>query len=204
MAKFSFPYTPSPKNVTELFEKIQKIGVPKSKVNFNYLKSIGFKSSYDEYLVGVLKLLGFVTADGSPSSRWQDYGVKGQARSVMASAIRDAYSELFHLYTDAQKQTDAALVDFFKGQTGASDKDVNHMVQTFKNLRALADFEPAPAESSVSEPPVHLPTKGEAAPQVKVAPNLQFNIEIHIAADTSDDKIETIFKNMKKYLLSNE
>ena len=65
-----FPSTPSPKNVTEIFKKIQSIGVPTTKVTISYLKSIGFKSSYDGYLVGVLKSLGFVTADGSPSDRW--------------------------------------------------------------------------------------------------------------------------------------
>jgi len=40
--------------------------------------------------------------------------------------------------------------------------------------------------------------------RVKVEPKIQLNIEIHIAPDTPDDKIETIFKNMKKYLLPNE
>lgn len=41
-------------------------------------------------------------------------------------------------------------------------------------------------------------------PLVDIPPKLQLNIEIHINADVTDDKIETIFKNMKKYLLTNE
>jgi hypothetical protein len=41
-------------------------------------------------------------------------------------------------------------------------------------------------------------------PSVDITPKLQLNIEIHIAADTPDAKIETIFKNMKKYLLTND
>lgn len=202
MAKF--PFTPMPQNVTELFGKMQTVGVPKVKVNFNYLKSVGFKSSYDQSLPPLLKFLGFVNTDGSPSSMWQAYGVKKQARSVMASAIKDAYSELFHTYEDACTQTDTALVDFFKGQTGASDKRVGLMVQTFRNLCGLADFEAAPVAAPIPKPSVPLPSPEEVTPEVKVAPHLQLNIEIHIAADTSDDKIETIFKNMKKYLLTNE
>lgn len=122
----------------------------------------------------------------------------------MASVIKDAYSELFHTYEDACTQTDTALVDFFKGQTGASDEKVGLMVQTFRNLCGLADFEAAPAATPISKPSVPLPSPEEVTPEVKVAPHLQINIEIHIAADTSDDKIETIFKNMKKYLLTNE
>jgi len=199
-----FPSTPSPKNVTELFKKIQSIGVPTTKVTVSYLKSIGFKSSYDGYLVGVLKSLGFATVDGSPSDRWQAYGVKKQAGSVMASAIKDTYPELFVTYPNAYEQSDSILLDYFKAETGASDKDVGLMAQTFRNLCALADFKAVPAEVPVSEPTVTPPSREEVTPKVKIAPNLQLNIEIHIAADTSDDKIETIFKNMKKYLLTNE
>lgn len=199
-----FPSTPSPKNVTEIFKKIQSIGVPTTKVTISYLKSIGFKSSYDGYLVSVLKFLGFVTADGSPSDRWQTYRVKKQAGSVMASAIRDTYSELFGTYPNACEESEDTLLDYFKGSTQASDEDTRLMVQTFRNLCALADFEAVPAEVPVSEPTVTPPSREEVVPKVKITPHLQLNIEIHIAADTPDDKIETIFKNMKKYLLTNE
>lgn len=40
-------------------------------------------------------------------------------------------------------------------------------------------------------------------PALNISPNLQLNIQIHIAADTPDEKIETVFKNMKIYLLNN-
>jgi hypothetical protein len=48
------------------------------------------------------------------------------------------------------------------------------------------------------------PVEKQARPSVRVVPKLQLNLEIHIAADTPDDKIETIFKNMRDYLLTNE
>ena len=56
MAKY--PFTPGPENVVELFQKIQSMGVTKNKINTAYLKSIGFKSSYDTYLPRVLKQKG--------------------------------------------------------------------------------------------------------------------------------------------------
>lgn len=40
-------------------------------------------------------------------------------------------------------------------------------------------------------------------PNVNISPNLQLNIQIHIAADTPDEKIEVLFKNMRFYLLNN-
>lgn len=202
MAKYEFPYTPSPKNVTELFEKMQRIGVPKTKVNFEYLKSIGFKSSYDQSLPPVLKSLGFVNADGSPSSLWKDYGVKQQARSVMASAIKNTYSELFNMYSDAHKQADTALGDFFKGQTGAPDKDVGLMLQTFRNLCALANFEAVPAEAVVSEPLIS--PREEAARIPTVATGLTVNINVQLTLPATDDETvyDKLFASLKRNLLS--
>ncbi len=198
MAKYEFPSTPSPINVTELFEKIQTIGVPKTKINLEYLKSIGFKSSYDQSLPRVLKSLGFVNADGSPSSMWKDYGVKLQARSVMASAIKNTYSEIFHMYSDAHKQADTALVDFFKGQTGASDKDVGLMLQTFRNLCALADFEAVPAEAVVPEP---LTSPREDVTRIPTStPGLTVNINIQLTLPATDDETvyDRLFASLKR------
>jgi hypothetical protein len=39
---------------------------------------------------------------------------------------------------------------------------------------------------------------------VSVTPGIHVNIEIHIAADASADTIENIFKNMRRYVLTNE
>ena len=201
MAKY--PFTPGPENVVELFQKIQSMGVTKNKINTAYLKSIGFKSSYDTYLPRVLKQLGFVGSDGLPTDKWKAYGVKKERGDVMASALKNAYADLFNLYPNAYKENDSVLFDFFKGNTGAADRETGLMLKTFQNLCALANFEAVPAEAP-AEPTVHPLPEEELTPKVKIARHLQLNIEIHIAADTSDEKIETIFKNMKHYLLSNE
>jgi hypothetical protein len=197
----SYPYTPNPNNVKELFEKIQTIGIPKVKINVPFLKSLGFKSSYDTYLPSVLKFLGFIAGDGSPSSIWQSYGVKTQARRVMASAVKTAYHDLFSVFNEANTKDNKSLADFFKGQTGESDKNVGHMVQTFKVLCELSDFGATKPQENESVPSG---SPEGSTPKIRVLPGLQLNIEIHIAADTSDDKIEAIFKNMKQYLLTND
>lgn len=199
-----FPYTPSPKNVTDFFSKMQSIGVPKTKVTRDSIKAYGFKSSNDRYLIGVLKSLGFLDADGLPTGRWQDYRSRAKSGLAVASGIKEVYAGLFETYEDAYARDDETLRDYFKANTQAADAVVEYMLKTFKNLCALADFKAVPAVIPVAEPVVSSPLEEEAAPKVKITPNLQLNIEIHIAADTSDDKIEAIFKNMKKYLLSNE
>jgi hypothetical protein len=44
----------------------------------------------------------------------------------------------------------------------------------------------------------------QAAPQVTVqaSPAIHINLEIHIAADATADTVAEIFKNMRKYVLS--
>jgi hypothetical protein len=197
MAKF--PYTPNPKNVTEFFSKMQSVGVP-SKVDIGYLKSIGFTSSNDRYLVGVVKSLGFATGNGSPTDRWQTYRIKATAGSTMASAIKDTYKKLFEIHHDANAKDDQTLQDYFKANTTSAESVVQLMLQTFKNLCALADFEAVPAEASVSEPTVHLPTKEEAARIPTSTPGLTVNINIQLTLPATDDETvyDRLFASLKR------
>ena len=110
------------------------------------------------------------------------------------------------MYEDAHQKDDASLESFFSSHTSVGKATIRFMVMTFKALCKAADFtdlstEPIPLESPSEEQETTLrkPTK-----QVNISPKLQLNLEIHIAADTSDEKIESIFKNMKKYLLTND
>lgn len=61
---------------------------------------------------------------------------------------------------------------------------------------------PIPA-SEASSQSVTSPTP-IVAPKINVSPNVQINIEIHIAADMPHDSIEKIFESMGRHLLKNE
>lgn len=106
------PNTPSPKNVKEFFEKIKTLGVP-NKVTNDYLKTIGFKSSYDSYLITVCKSLGFIGANNKPSDKWVDFKDKNKAPKVMADAINTTYVDLFKTYPDAHTKNEQELSDYF-------------------------------------------------------------------------------------------
>lgn len=77
-------------------------------------------------------------------------------------------------------------------------KKVGVIPDTLAQVQPLEITEPQePVKTKIVQEPV------KVVPPVNVSPGLQLNIEIHIAADTPDDKIESIFKNMRKYLLNN-
>lgn len=198
-----FPYMTNPAKIKLFLEHVQTAKRP-PKVSRSYLESAGFKSKNDRPLITVMKFLGFLDSSGVPTNIWQHYRDPKRSKSVLAEAIRTGYSDLFGMYEDAFGKDDGTLQSYFSSKTDVGKSTVNYIVLTFKALCKLADFEAVPAKVPVSKPIVTPPSGREVAPEVTVAPRLQLNIEIHIAADTSDDKIETIFKNMKKYLLTNE
>ncbi|MCQ1854250.1 DUF5343 domain-containing protein [Neorhizobium galegae] len=67
-----FAYTIVTGKIRPLLEKIRMVGIPQ-KVGKPWLKTIGYTSSNDSSLVGVLKFIGFIDGSGIPTSVWTAY-----------------------------------------------------------------------------------------------------------------------------------
>ena len=52
----------------------------------------------------MLKDLGFLTEDGTPTPRYHEYRNPARSKQILADALREAYTELFHIN---EKPTDA-------------------------------------------------------------------------------------------------
>jgi len=63
-----FTYTTVPGKIKPLLAKIREVGIP-SKAASQWLKTIGFTSSNDASLLGVLKLIGLVDSSVSVALR---------------------------------------------------------------------------------------------------------------------------------------
>ena len=143
----------------------------------------------------------------------------------------ELFAKFHEQYKNAKVPSDQAGHDFLKRDCGVPDGQVkavySRLLQDARDWQIVQDI--AGAESVV---PLQMartkaaseldmfdeavsvarerPEAGivEAEPdqrrRVDLEPRLQLSIAIHIAADTPEDKIETIFRNMGKYLLPNE
>jgi hypothetical protein len=49
-----FPYSPHAAKLKQFLDHVQKAGVPE-KVTIKYLEKVGFKSTNDRYILGILK-----------------------------------------------------------------------------------------------------------------------------------------------------
>lgn len=215
----TFQYANVPSKLKGFMEKIRTLGVP-SKANQSWLASIGYKSSNDRSILNVLSFIGFVDSSSQPTDRWLEYR-GSQHQQVLASAIKDGYSELFNIYPDAYKRDSSTLESFFSTKTTSGKQVISRLVRTFTTLCDMADFDgtesapthsttrPSQAKSAVSQSvesqevreSVSAPSNLSITGQDK--PSLHIDIQIHISPDASADQIDQIFSSMAKHLYKN-
>lgn len=201
-----FPYTQAPKNIKKLFDQIQSVGVP-TKVNTRWIESIGLKTKSDRALPGVLKFLGFVDGSGTPTQLWTDYRDKTKSRVVVAQAMRASYTSLFAMYPDAQNKDDTALNNFFTSNTSVAAVMVTAIVNTFKELKGLADFTsivPQEIEEEVEEVSAQKEKPKSKPPGLPASSGiaLTVNIQLQIPATDDADIYDKFFESLYKHVIS--
>lgn len=197
-----FRYVYSPVQITKILEKIRTTGRP-NKLTFPYLRDTWLlKNKQYMEVVTLLKDMEFLDGSGGPKELYAEYQNPSVAKQALAKGIRNAYPELFKAYPNAQSLPKTDLEGYFRQQTGKAGSVLDKILSTFRALCSHADFG---GVAAIEEKPTRKYEREEAVEErVRVEPRIQLNIEIHIAADTPDGKIETIFKHMKQYLLPNE
>jgi len=205
-----FPYSAKPSSLPDFLARIQAVGKP-DKVTHKYLATLGFRSSNDRYIPGILKSLGFTDQSGVPMERWQIYRDKKRAPVELAAAIREAYPGLFAVYNDAYRKDDEALRNFFTSNTTVGEQAVSFMVRTFKTLCELADFTSAPPSSPEVEAATAAITtveeevsRAKAVDRATTPQGITVNVNIQLTLpETKDSSIyDKIFESLRKHLLT--
>ena|SRR5260370_15779507 len=117
-----FAYTVVPGKIKLLLSKIRTVGVPQ-KVTVQWLKTIGFTSSNDSSLIGVLKSVGLIDSSNASTAKWTQFRGNNY-KTVLGDAIRDGYSDLFAVYPDANKRSQAELAHLIHEAGGFGLADV--------------------------------------------------------------------------------
>lgn len=202
-----FPYTPNPASLKRFLSHIQSAGVP-GKITQKYLEQVGFKSTNDRYIIGVLKFVGLVDSSGAPTDLWQSYRNRQAAGATLAAALRGGYDNLFSTYPDAYRKDNEALRNYFSAHTKVAERTLGLIVATFKALCDLADFEASqPAEAAASEPLTQKPTHEAKRRVVEPAthggmPAININIQLQLPATDDAGIYDKLFAALKKHLLA--
>jgi hypothetical protein len=152
-----YAYTTVPGKIKSLLSKVRSVGIP-PKVTTAWLKSIGFTSSNDSTLIGVLKFVGFIDGSNIPTSTWTSYR-GGNHRAALGEAVRTGYADLFAVYPDANVRPATELSHVFSTSSSGGAQVISKTVTTFKALVDEAEFSTAnpPTETTMLAGPLHVP-----------------------------------------------
>lgn len=206
-----YQYTNVPGKCTEFLTKIRSIGVP-SKATTPWLASLGYKSKNDRSFLHILEFIGFIDATGIPTQKWLDFRGKDY-KKVLGGCLREAYYELFEVYSDAYAKTNEELGHFFSTKNKSGEQVISRIVKTFKALAEMASFDDlgnikedgnkivASEDKSLDPSQASIPSVDfERGRTTELRPSIHIDLQIHISPDSSPDQIEKIFESMAKHI----
>ena len=200
----SSAYTEAYGKISEFFGKLRDGQAP-PQFTHQVLQDLGFKSVKQRAFIPLLKALGFLTPDGKPTQRYNDYRDHSKSKHVMGEAIKEAYSDIFLIKEYPTSADHSSVEGKFKSYHNASDNVATNMRRTFFALLDLADLKGESVEvngedtpdSDYTPPPVNFvqpPTHHTNAP------GLHYNIQVHLPATKDIEVYNAIFKSLKEHL----
>lgn len=193
--------------LSEFFSKIRDGQAPE-KFTRQHLKDIGFRSSNHHALIPLLKALGFLAPDGTPTARFHDYRDQSQSRTILGEAIKETYSDLFVIKENPKEKDDKDLIEGkFKSVHNVKDRPAELMAKTFFALLPLADLNAKkPTKKEKKEPEkdkitVSKPSELNSQPTLVTPPGLHYNIQIHLPATKDIEVYNAIFKSLREHLI---
>ncbi|PHS24392.1 MAG: hypothetical protein COA85_08380 [Robiginitomaculum sp.] len=201
--------------ITAYFDALLNAEAPE-RFSIKFLEGLGFKSTNDRLLIGILKELGFLNADGAPQDRYFQFLDKSKSAKIVAEGIREAYSDLFAVNKNAYELDANSAYDKLRTLYRGEKKDsvIKNISKTFTGLCAYADFSQSTQNSDEATEP--LKEKSEEIKGVdggKPAQNplnpdkrslsmssLQYHINI-VLPETRDSAVyDAIFKSLRDHL----
>lgn len=197
----------------KLFSALRQGQAP-AKFNRQFLKDINFKSSNHMQFIPLLKGLGFLTADGTPTDQYKQLLDSTKWRKVLAEAVRKAYDEVFVLKARPTSGDKDMIAGKFRSTYNLSDNAADRAARTFLALAALSD--PDVLYGVVADPAQASPNGGEngaAKDSVQTEKNLDkpipqrsavglhYNIQIHLPATKDIEVYNAIFKSLRDHIV---
>jgi len=189
--------------IPDLYQKIRDGQAPDRFTN-QLLKDWGFRSTNDRAFIPLLKAMGFLTSDGIPTPRYNEYRDHSKSKTVMGQALREAYADVFLIKEHPTPADKGAVEGKFKSFHNVSDHVANLMAKTFMAQLALADLshKVVSAEPQKSDKPSEVVESLGAHATKKGAPSLHYNIQIHLPATKDLEVYNAIFKSIREHLFN--
>lgn len=196
-----YPYMISNNKIAPIIKSIVQAGKPK-RFSHEFLKNLGYSSSNDRAIIALLKRLGFLSEDGSPTEYYNKLRDATKSAYVLGERIRVLYSELYSINTKIHETADKTIKGAISRVTGKDAKSVGRYYATFKALTVIAKFVPPIIKEKEEKPKIEeeVPKEMPAVkPHVRET-GFYYNIQIHLPATTDISVYNAIFKSLKENL----
>lgn len=208
-------YLITTKNVKAFFDSLIGAKAPDSFTQ-KFIDNLGFGSSNDRLFIPVLKGLGFLDENASPTDVYFKFLDQSESKKVLAGAIEQAYGDLFAVNKEAYKMELSDVKGKLRSITQGrhSDNVIGLMAVTFKALCEYADWQekveiplkkvelvtPLEKEIPKTKPdPVAEELEGDISPRIK-KPEFHYNIQVHLPESRDEAVYDAIFKSLRKHL----
>jgi hypothetical protein len=209
----NLPYMVSPGSIPKILSKMTEARRPERFTQDFLETKLGFPGGNQRAMIPLLKRIGFLASDGTPTDLYDRYRNPDSQMQAMAEGLRKGYRELFDRNDYAYNMPRDKLKALVLQITGL-EKDnrvAEAMVSTFFALKETADFEasaePRPvallraeAEQSRQEEP-RQPRVDAANLGGSPRLNLAYTINLNLPESTNPDVFNAIFRALKENLL---
>ena len=209
-------YLVTTKNVEPFFNSLITAKAP-DVFTQKVLESLEFKSTNDRLYISLLKGIGFLDPNGTPTERYFRFLDQSQSKRVLAEAIQEAYSDLFAVNVKANELSVAEAKNKFRTLTQGknSEKVLALMANTFKALVDYAEWTPEAKKGTPKKELDQQSTESKTAKNEEKEPpsddgddisaklqqaQLHYNIQIHLPESRDQAVYDAIFKSLKKHL----
>lgn len=189
---------------------------PPERFSHKFLENLGFTSSNDRLLIGLLKDLGFLNADAVPQQRYYEYLDRNNSQKVLSEGIREAFADLFAVNVNAHTMKADEVKNKLRTLFAGSKTDliIGRIAKTFVALCSIANFSKKTSVSKIKSAPKtqskqeSLPIEHHTEPpspkeivgdRVGVR-SLQYHINVILPESRDQAVYDAIFKAMREHL----
>lgn len=196
-----YPYMISNNKIKPILDKIESAEKP-ARFSHSLLKKLGFSSSNDRAIIPLLKRLGFIRDDGTPTEHYDELKDKTKRFYALGDRIRELYSDIYAIDTKIHSLSEDEIKGAISRVTGKDATSVSRYYTTFKTLAGIAKFGAAPdMPKDKGEEKDNKPDKDKNNNEKEVIkPCFHYNIQIHLPATTDISVYNAIFKSLKNNL----
>lgn len=203
------PYMLSTGLIPKILSKIQQARKPE-RFTLDFLGTkLGFSGGSATPIIPLLKRIGFLASDGTPTELYDQFRNPDSQGRAMAAALKIGFKDIYdanELAHDLTKDKFTAIVTQITGAEKDS-RATKATVSTFWNLKEFAKFDGEEAEVTIVDQKISNPPPPVISEAVRtVAPNnvdmrLSYTINLNLPETSSPEVFNAIFKALKEHLL---